>query len=165
MRLIEVEVEREFKPSVDQLQRLHAAIAYPTDIKLEVYKEEDCAKYEWMKDHVGRLQGGLTFLVSAPLMPLDIPHSVKRVILDSNAAIPGLDTETEKRSPAFNKCVNVIVPGLGLLAITEVKVRNNLCTDDLGGELKDGWRILAICVQPDQRRPDYVLGRSREEID
>ena len=27
--------------------------------------------------------------------------------------------------------------------------------------LDDGWRILAICPPNSQRRPDYILGRSR----
>ena len=58
-----------------------------------------------------------------------------------------------------NQTCRVVVPGLGLLAIAKVKVRYDMCTDDLNVYLTDGWRILAICPQPDQRRPDYVLGR------
>ena len=25
--------------------------------------------------------------------------------------------------------------------------------------ISEGWRILAICPQPNQRRPDYIMGR------
>lgn len=33
------------------------------------------------------------------------------------------------------------------------------CTDQLQGALNSGWRIISACPQPDQRRPDYILGR------
>lgn len=32
-------------------------------------------------------------------------------------------------------------------------------------ELNNGWRIIAVCIQPDGRRPDYVLGRYNPELD
>lgn len=64
-------------------------------------------------------------------------------------------------TPAFNQLVNVCVPGYALLEIAEVGVKEDCCTDELGRCLLDGWKILAICPQPDQRRPDYVLGRPK----
>lgn len=66
----------------------------------------------------------------------------------------------EVQEQAFNARVNVHVPGLGLLLLNEVTVQYDLCTDKLQRELDAGWRILAVCPQPDQRRPDYVLGRT-----
>lgn len=69
--------------------------------------------------------------------------------------------ETRPHPPVNEKC-HVAVPGLGLLLIDEAKVWQNLCTDELQRQLDEGWRILAICPQPDQRRPDYVLGRSKK---
>jgi hypothetical protein len=63
----------------------------------------------------------------------------------------------------FNEKVSVHVPGFALMLIDHVKVLNNDCTDDLQTWLDKGWRILAICPQPDQRRPDYVIGRTGEE--
>lgn len=60
----------------------------------------------------------------------------------------------------FNDKVQVYMPGLGLLLMDRVMVLENCCTDALQSSLDDGWRILAICPQPDQRRPDYVLGKS-----
>ncbi len=62
---------------------------------------------------------------------------------------------------SVNQKVDVHVPGLGLLRIDEVQNFDDLCTDELQKQLDKGWRILAICVQSDQRRPDYILGRSR----
>ena len=60
--------------------------------------------------------------------------------------------------PEFNTKVQVAVAGLGLLQIDEVQLETDCCTDTLNNLLADGWRILAVCVQPDQRRPDYILG-------
>jgi hypothetical protein len=66
---------------------------------------------------------------------------------------------TEPRPPAFNDKVNVSVPSNALLNIQTVKVLENACTEVLQEEINGGWTILAICPQPDQRRPDYILGR------
>ena len=63
-------------------------------------------------------------------------------------------------APVNNKC-NVIVAGNHtLFEIDQVENFDNMCTDSLQNHLNNGWRILAICVQPDQRRPDYILGRN-----
>ena len=51
-------------------------------------------------------------------------------------------------------------PNNALLAVAETKLLQDSCTDVLQEELAAGWRILAIQPQPDQRRPDYILGRS-----
>lgn len=59
----------------------------------------------------------------------------------------------------FNQKCNVHVGG-GLIAqFNEVELLENGCTDVLQDRLNAGWRIIAACVQPDQRRPDYILGR------
>lgn len=63
----------------------------------------------------------------------------------------------------YNDKCNVHVPGLGLLLIDEVEVHESMCTEELQVQLNDGWRIIACCPQPDKRRPDYVLGRTRPE--
>lgn len=62
---------------------------------------------------------------------------------------------------AFNQKVNVHVPGLGLLLLDEIQVMEDCCTDLIQKELDNGWRIVAVCPQPDSRRPDYVLGRAK----
>jgi len=67
--------------------------------------------------------------------------------------------EQRKTSVVNEKC-NVIVNGLGTLSIDTVKVVQDYCTERLNDELEKGWRIVAVCVQPDQRRPDYILGKT-----
>jgi hypothetical protein len=53
----------------------------------------------------------------------------------------------------------VHLPGNELLEIDEVQIVENACTENLQGELDQGWRIIAVCPLAGQRRPDYVLGR------
>jgi hypothetical protein len=61
--------------------------------------------------------------------------------------------------PATNVVAQVHMPNGFLHEVNEVKVFNDYCTEQLQLELKDGWRILAVCPSIEQRRPDYVLGR------
>ena len=68
----------------------------------------------------------------------------------------------QRNTTVINEKCNVSVGGLGLLIIDSVKVANDYCTEALQKDLNDGWRIVAICVQPDQRRPDYILGRTEK---
>lgn len=72
---------------------------------------------------------------------------------------PRIDEFVARQNTVINQKVNVAVPGFGLMSITEVTNCNDMCTDALQEMMKEGWKILAICVQPDQRRPDYILGR------
>ena len=59
----------------------------------------------------------------------------------------------------FNEKCEVHVGGHALMQVNEVNLLEDCCTDVLQGELKAGWRIIAACVQPDGRRPDYIMGR------
>jgi len=62
---------------------------------------------------------------------------------------------------ALNCAVQIHVPDLALMLISEVMHLDDCCTDVLQGYLNEGWRILAVCPPNAQRRPDYILGRSR----
>lgn len=59
--------------------------------------------------------------------------------------------------------VHVHVPNVGLLSIAEVMVEENACTDLLQRRLNEGWRILCVCPPNAARRPDYILGRTKEK--
>ena len=63
----------------------------------------------------------------------------------------------------FNSKCDVHVANLGLLHVNQLAYTKDTCTEDLQLKLNCGWRILAVCVQPDQRRPDYILGRFNTE--
>lgn len=70
----------------------------------------------------------------------------------------------EIEKTAFNQKCNVHVSNNMLLHFNKTKVEYDCCTDHLNKQLSEGWRIIAVCPQPDQRRPDYVLGRYEPEI-
>jgi hypothetical protein len=72
---------------------------------------------------------------------------------------------TQRPSQQFNDRVSVHVANNALMRVDETKVLEDCCTEDLQGWLDDGWRILAICPQPDQRRPDYILGRVKPTVE
>jgi hypothetical protein len=59
----------------------------------------------------------------------------------------------------YNEKVEVYTPGAGLMLFNRIMLLQDACSDALQGELDNGWRIVAACPQPDQRRPDYILGR------
>lgn len=59
----------------------------------------------------------------------------------------------------FNEKVEVYTPGMGLMLFNRTMLLQDGCSDALQTELDNGWRIIAACPQPDQRRPDYILGR------
>ena len=61
-------------------------------------------------------------------------------------------------SVQFNQRCEVHVPNLGLLNINKLAYATDYCTENLQELLLMGWRIIAVCPQPDQRRPDYILG-------
>lgn len=66
-------------------------------------------------------------------------------------------------NPGWRESVAVHVPDLGLIQMNRVRVVENYCTEMLQSEIDKGWRILGVCPQPGQRRPDYVLGRAERE--
>lgn len=57
-----------------------------------------------------------------------------------------------------NKC-DVHMPGNMLASYNEVQLLEDSCSDVLQSSLSSGWHLIAVCPQPDQRRPDYILGR------
>ncbi|QOS99967.1 hypothetical protein JNUCC42_04215 [Brevibacterium sp. JNUCC-42] len=63
----------------------------------------------------------------------------------------------------FNQKCDVHIGNLGLLNINQLGYAVNKCSKELQEVLNQGWRILAVCPQSNQRRPDYVLGRFNGE--
>lgn len=65
----------------------------------------------------------------------------------------------------FNQRVDVHMAGGVMSMYNELMLKEDCCTDEMQNYLNDGWRIIAVCVQPDQRRPDYILGRYNPNLD
>lgn len=84
---------------------------------------------------------------------LDFIQEMQKVAQKIDEAKNRFDSVVE-----FNQKCNVHVPNLGLLNINRLAYYEDACTERLQDKLVQGWRILAICPQPDQRRPDYILG-------
>lgn len=63
------------------------------------------------------------------------------------------------RDVYHNTKVEVHASNSALMVYNETLLIEDSCTDRLQEHLDMGWRIIACCVQPDQRRPDYILGR------
>jgi hypothetical protein len=65
----------------------------------------------------------------------------------------------QPKTPMSTEVLTVSVAQNFLLEVSDVMNCDNCCTDELRSYLKEGWRIIAICPQPGNRRPDYILGR------
>lgn len=107
-----------------------------------------------------------------PLLRLSVPIEIKQELRNHfmSSLTERLDRMEElllrknrltSSENTMNERCNVHVAGLGTLLIDKVEIQQDLCTEELQKHLDDGWRVLAVCVQPDQRRPDYVLGKAR----
>ena len=86
--------------------------------------------------------------------------SVVERLTDPNISIASI-ADKKPDGGTYNQLVNVAVGG-STLHIDAVKVVEDYCTDQLQKELDSGWRIVAACVQTNQRRPDYILGKTNE---
>ena len=65
----------------------------------------------------------------------------------------------------FNMKCDVHVGGGLIATFNDLMLKEDTCTDELMEEVQNGWRIIAVCVQPNQRRPDYILGRYNPTLD
>ena len=62
-------------------------------------------------------------------------------------------------SNLFNNRLEVHQPNMPLFTYNDYIYELDCCSERLQEHIDDGYRVVAICPQPDQRRPDYVLGR------
>jgi len=105
-----------------------------------------------------------------------ITQSVKSeepTVNNINVILQTLTEKTEKinslidkiKENTFNSKTNVHVGGGLITTYNDLLLKENICTDALQSELNNGWRIIAVCTQPDQRRPDYILGRYNPQLE
>lgn len=67
-------------------------------------------------------------------------------------------------SNLFNQKLNIHQPNMPLFTYNQFQVLTDFCTEKLQNEyINQGWRVVAICPQPDQRRPDYIIARYENE--
>jgi hypothetical protein len=151
------------------------------------YREESCSNKlsswdvydrvpEHMKDWVQPAEEQLVDILSfAPKYTR--PYVIVRCVQPTQVGIEGvtsllfkleqkiktLSTLLEAKE-SFNEACNVHIGGNTITQYNEVKVAEDYCTDALQTSLNQGWRIIAVCVQRDQRRPDYILGRWNPDL-
>ncbi len=89
----------------------------------------------------------------------DIDFEVKQERTLSYEQLAKTPSGPVARGVYHNTRVEVHASNSALMVYNETQLCEDYCTDRLQTELDNGWRIIACCVQPDQRRPDYILGR------
>lgn len=162
---------RGVRVSQEQLKKLELLLHK----KLEVYEEQESPGLYLLRDiwsqysvdpqdlmDLGVFGFEVVEKVSGPMLSfLDkIERQLNRLEATlTHAPLPFLSQAPPAPSQTFNAKCDVHVPGLGLLALNEVKVLEDCCTEELQQFLDEGWRIVAACPQPSSRRPDYVIGR------
>ncbi len=139
--------------TIAEIQLRHSA-AKVTDEKLAQMNASVLYGGHWERDKDGDIHYWQNKLVHIDTFPRDIGFEVIKII--DHAAFESLEV---KRNPAFNQKVKVSVSDVGIMKIKHVTVLTDCCTQELQRYIDKGWCILAICPQPDQRRPDYVMGR------
>lgn len=118
------------------------------------------------KEYLVRLD---VFLEKYPALKIKV-RGTPRIAMDNSPSVAAerliekIENMEDRfdQSVEFNDKCEVHVPNLGLLSISEVTYVEDCCTDQLQSYLEGGWRIIAACPQPNQRRPDYILGRNKE---
>jgi len=108
------------------------------------------------------------------IMEVDDTITVKSGAVVSSETLPGIIERMERvmkrlesvefpatdgGSTIYNQKCDVHMPGQALASYNETLLLEDSCTDKLQDSLSVGWRLIAACPQPDNRRPDYILGR------
>ena len=100
------------------------------------------------------------------LSVLDQDTVKHEVNIDLNALSDKIMTKViTNASHLFNSKLEVHQPNMPLFQYNKYKVLDDECTEDLQSNYIDkGWRVVCICPQPDQRRPDYIIAKYEQEI-
>lgn len=97
------------------------------------------------------------------LSSLELTFTVKRFkgAYFSDASRPRYRSSIDPGDQPGATFIQISIPDLALLSINEVQVLEDACTEELQVMLDKGFRIIAVCPPNSQRRPDYILGRSK----
>lgn len=109
---------------------------------IKLFQEGYCGGYTSPKEHIKEL------------------YDVKSEVDITSMIEASVSSSVEAIGKLFNEKCQQEQPGPNLLNVNETLLMEDACTNALQENLDNGWRILAVCPQP-QRRPDYVLGRKK----
>lgn len=105
-------------------------------------------------------QAGYCGSYASPKEQIKMLYDVKSEIDIASMIEVSVSSSMEAVGKLFNEKTSSEQPGPSLLNVDETLLMEDACTNALQENLDNGWRILAVCPQP-QRRPDYVLGRKK----
>ena len=137
----EVQLELLKRLGIQESESLGVAICN-AEQAIELFNEGYCGSYCNLKEHIKPVYDVKS--------EVDIASMIEASVASSVEAIGKL----------YNEKTSSEQPGPSLLNVDETRLMEDACTNALQENLDNGWRILAVCPQP-QRRPDYVLGRKK----
>lgn len=137
----EVQLETLKRLGIQESEAIGMAICN-AEQAIELFHAGYCGPYASPKEHIKMLYDVKS--------EIDIASMIEASVSSSMEAVGKL----------FNEKTSSEQPGPSLLNVDETLLMEDACTDALQENLDNGWRILAVCPQP-QRRPDYVLGRKK----
>jgi len=138
------------------------------DSNKKLVVKTDMVKLETYQEYIVELT---SFLMKFPSLKIKLRGTMQTNDTQLSNMMDFMNSAVEKFNNAlasfnekveFNNRCDVHIGNLGLLNINQLAYTTDKCTEELQNILDEGWRILAVCPQPDQRRPDYVLGRYNE---
>lgn len=182
--LLKIEFEYGAEFTKDELARLdELGIKYDllTDsdwsFRVKDNQEATWAKYlEYLKAEAKRINVS-SFVADPSFIASQFPKKQFTVKIDECTKVVGHEfshhdtlrqyeaicSRLEASSNAFNEKCHVHIGGSLLITINKLLLLENACTDNVQSHLAAGWRIVAVTVQPDGRRPDYILGKCNDE--
>jgi len=131
-----------------------------------VYKCNDIVELNTNEEYVSDLN---VFMAKHPLIEIVIRGSFENIVNVESEAIRVLREATDKTRDALNEFNRKMelnektgghMSNISLMNIIQTGYLVDCCTEELQDYLNEGWRILAVCPIPSQRRPDYVIGRT-----
>ena len=137
------------------------------EVQLELLKRLGIQESEAMRmaicnaeQAIELLEAGYCGSYVSPKEHIKMLYDVKSEIDIASMIEASVSSSMEAVGKLFNEKTSSEQPGPSLLNVDETLLMEDACTDALQENLDNGWRILAVCPQP-QRRPDYVLGRKK----
>lgn len=93
-------------------------------------------------------------------LDIDSSAQIQAIDLDKLAKAIGDQILGATGSNLFNQKLEIHQPNMPLFTYNDFTYVTDCCTEALMRDYIDkGYRVVAVCPQPDQRRPDYILGR------
>lgn len=109
----------------------------------------------------------ITNRFEVPYTPITGTSDVERALALIHTNISLFDKQLEGLKNIgeqhYNLKCNTPVTDNFLSKINQIMLLENCCSDELQNKLSEGWRIISVAPQPNQRRPDYVLGKVVDE--